>query len=278
MSLRPIISLLSDFGYKDPYVAEMKAVILSICREASIIDISHKIEKFNVRMGAFVLAQAARYFPEGTVHVAVVDPGVGTARRPIIVEAERSLYVGPDNGLLILAAQNEGIRRVYEIANPRYMLKKVSRTFHGRDIFSPAAAYLAKGIEPSKFGPVIRDPVKPSFTVPEIRNGTIKGEVIHIDGFGNIITNISEKDLKAAYISEGEDLSVQLGDKHLELKICSSYEEVPKNMPLSIIGGTGFLEISVNRGNASKILGIKAGDSVLLTHLRRKRQKASSSN
>ena len=158
------------------------------------------------------------------------------------------------------------------------MLKKVSRTFHGRDIFSPAAAYLAKGIEPSKFGPVIRDPVKPSFTVAEIRNGAIKGEVIHIDGFGNIITNISEKDLKAACISEGEDLSVQLGDKHLELKICSSYEEVPKNMPLSIIGGTGFLEISVNRGNASKILGIKAGDSVLLTHLRRKRQKASSSN
>ncbi len=262
---RPIISLLSDFGLRDPYVAEMKAVILSICRDASIIDISHEIEKFNVRMGAFVLAQAARYFPRGTIHVAVVDPGVGTARRPIIVETERSLYVGPDNGLLILAAQNEGIRHVYEIANPRYMLKKVSRTFHGRDIFSPAAAHLAKGAEPSTFGPEIRDPVRPSFSSPEIRGETIIGEVIHIDGFGNLITNISEGNLKAFGISEGVNLHVQLGGRKMTLKLCSSYDEAPRNKPLSIIGGTGFLEISVNRGDASKTLDANIGTSVVLT-------------
>ena len=266
MLQRPIITLLSDFGLKDPYVAEMKAVILSICRDASIIDISHEVEKFNIRMGAFILAQASRYFPEGTIHVAVVDPGVGTKRRPIIVETERSLYVGPDNGLLILAAQNEGIKCIHEIANPKYMLKKVSRTFHGRDIFSPAAAHLAKGVEPSEFGPEIHDPVRPSFASPKIRKEAISGEIIHIDGFGNLITNISEKDLKAARIYEGETLSIQLGGEELKLKICSSYSEVPRNMPLSIIGGTGFLEISVNQGNASRIFKAKIGDPVVLKH------------
>ncbi len=267
MQLRPIISLLSDFGFKDPYVAEMKAVILSICRDALIIDISHEIEKFNVQMGAFILAQAAPYFPKGTIHVAVVDPGVGTERRPIIVETERNLYVGPDNGLLILAAQNEGIKCIREITNPKYMLKKVSRTFHGRDIFSPAAAYLAKGAKPSEFGPVIEDPVKPSFSVPEIRKETIIGEVIHIDEFGNLITNISEENLKEFRISEGKNLHIQLGDRRLILKLCSSYDEAPRNAPLSIIGGTGFLEISVNRGNASKILDAKIGTPIILTHL-----------
>jgi len=261
---RPIISLLSDFGLKDPYVAEMKAVILSICQDASIIDISHEIEKFNIRMGAFILAQAARCFPEGTIHVAVVDPGVGTTRRPIIVETERSLYVGPDNGLLILAAENEGIRHVYEITNRKYMLKRISRTFHGRDIFSPAAAYLAKGVEPSKFGPIIQDPVKPSFSAPKIREDAIMGEVIHIDGFGNVITNISEENLKAAGISEGNEISIQLNDEELKLKLCSSYGEVARNRLLSIIGGTGFLEISVNQGSASEFLGVKAGAPVIL--------------
>jgi len=266
MLQRPIITLLSDFGLKDPYVAEMKAVILSICRDASIIDISHEVEKFNVRMGAFILAQAARCFPEGTIHVAVVDPGVGTKRRPIIVEAERSLYVGPDNGLLILAAQNEGIKCIREITNPKYMLKKISRTFHGRDIFSPAAAYLAKGVKPSEFGPIIENPVKPSFSAPKIRKEMIIGEVIHIDGFGNLITNISEENLKAFGIPEDKNFHVQLGDKQMTLKMCSSYDEAPRNTPLFIIGGTGFLEISVNRGNASKILDVKVGASVILTH------------
>jgi len=266
---KPIISMLSDFGSKDPYVAEMKAVILSICREASIIDISHEIEKFNIRMGAFILAQAAPYFPEGTIHVAVVDPGVGTERRPIIIETQRNLYVGPDNGLLILAAQNEGIKSIYEITNPKYMLKRVSRTFHGRDIFSPAAAYLAKGVEPQEFGSVICNPVKPGFSTPEIRGEMIMGEIIHIDGFGNLITNISEKNLKASNISEGRALSIQLGEKELTLKLCSSYGEVAKNTPLAIIGGTGFLEISVNQGNASEFFGVKIGDRITLRNLHR---------
>ncbi|MDH5439413.1 MAG: SAM-dependent chlorinase/fluorinase, partial [Candidatus Bathyarchaeota archaeon] len=126
-----IITLLTDFGLRDPYVAEMKAVILRISPDAKIVDISHEVKKFDVRMGAFILEQAARYFPDGTVHVAVVDPGVGMERRPIIVETNRKLYVGPDNGLLMLAALKDDVRSIHKITNPRYMLEKVSRTFHG---------------------------------------------------------------------------------------------------------------------------------------------------
>ncbi|PVX23581.1 MAG: hypothetical protein CW691_10170, partial [Candidatus Bathyarchaeum sp.] len=201
-----IISLLSDFGNRDPYVAEMKAVILSINPETRIVDITHEIEKFSIRMGAYVLASASPYFPKKTVHVAVVDPGVGTKRRPIIVETCRSFYVGPDNGLLMLAAQKEGIKSVYVICNPKYLLSIVSNTFHGRDIFAPSAAYLAKGIKPSDFGPAIQDYVFPEFVKPCTKNGQLVGEVLHIDDFGNIISNISAQDLDHYNLCAGDSL------------------------------------------------------------------------
>ena len=260
----PIVTLLSDFGLKDPYVAEMKAVILSICPNATIIDISHDIREYNIRMGAFVLAQAAPYFPNGTVHVAVVDPGVGTKRRPIVISGKNSVYVGPDNGLLMLSAQREGIGRIYEIANPKYTLKKVSTTFHGRDIFSPAAAHVAKGVPPCDFGPQIPDPVTPSFTKPRIQKGALWGEVIHIDGFGNIITNIDSKDLKMISLEKGKNLILKLGDKDLTMRLCSAYGEVPKNTPVTIIGSSGFLEVAVNQGDASLAYNAEIGDKVIL--------------
>ena len=143
-----IISLLSDFGLKDAYVAEMKAIIITINPLVRLIDITHQIEKFSIRRAAYILASVTPYFPEKTIHLAVVDPGVGTKRRPIIVETKRGLYVGPDNGLLMLAAYKEDIINVYLIDNPKYMLSKVSKTFHGRDIFAPAAAYLDKRCDP----------------------------------------------------------------------------------------------------------------------------------
>jgi len=260
----PIITLLTDFGLRDPYVAEMKAVIISICQKARIVDISHEIEKFNVRMGAFILAQAAPHFPKGTIHVAVVDPGVGTARKPIIVETERAFYVGPDNGLLMLAARNDGVKCVYEIANPKYMLRHVSRTFHGRDIFSPAAAHLANGVDPSEFGPIVENPIMPSFLSPKIMGNEVVGEILHIDRFGNLITNIPESMLKALGISEGMNLQFKLGDREVRVKLCSSYNDVQKGSLLSIVGGTGFLEISINQGNASCLLNMKIGDRVIL--------------
>jgi len=258
----PIITLLSDFGLKDPYVAEMKAVILSICPEARIVDISHKIEKFNIRIGAFVLASATPYFPLDTVHVAVVDPGVGTKRRPIIVETKRCFYVGPDNGLLMLAAQKEDVSRVYHVSNPRYMLPRVSRTFHGRDIFAPAAAHLARGCPPSEFGPEIHDYTLPEFAKPSVRKGELLGEVMHIDDFGNIVSNISAEDLEKIGVREGCPLHVRLGGETLALKLCSAYGEVPAKKPLGIIGSSDFLEICINKRNASKAFKAKIGDPV----------------
>ena len=264
MLKRPIITLLSDFGLRDSYVAEMKAVILSICPEACIIDISHEVRKFNIRMGAFLLARAARYFPERTIHVAVVDPGVGTERRPIIVESEKSLYVGPDNGVLMLSAQREGIKHIYVIKNPKYMLKEISRTFHGRDIFSPAAAYLAKGVPPSEFGPEIFNPVTPSFIKPKISEDLIEGEVIHIDDFGNIITNISFDDLKSLGIREGDQLTIKFRENVFNIKLCTAYGEVQLHTPLAIIGSSSFLEISVNQADASKYFGVDVGEKIFL--------------
>jgi len=260
----PVVTLLTDFGTKDPYVAEMKAVIVSICPEAQIIDISHQIEKFNIRMGAFTLASAALFFPEKTIHVAVVDPGVGTKRRPIIVETQRYFYVGPDNGILMLSAMKEGIKHVYQISNPLLMLSKVSKTFHGRDIFAPAAAHLAKGKLPSEFGSEIRDYVVPEFAKPEIRGNELFGEVMHIDDFGNVISNISVEDLRKIGAKEKHFLKVGFKRNILRLKFCSAYGEVSAGQPLALVGSHEFLEFSVNQGNAAKKFRVKVGDSFRL--------------
>lgn len=261
----PIITLLSDFGLKDPYVAEMKAVILSLCPNVRIVDISHEVEKFNIRMGALFLASATPYFPRNTVHLAVVDPGVGTKRRPVIFQTNRSLYVGPDNGLLVLSAQTDGIKHVYQITDERYLPPKISRTFHGRDIFAPVAARLACGIKPNSFGSEMKNYVKPSFTEPTVRGREISGEVLYIDSFGNIITNISASLLKEIHAIEGSSLKVELGKRIATLKLCKAYGEATAGTPLSIIGSHNFLEISINLGNAGEKLGVKAGELVKIT-------------
>jgi len=256
--------LLTDFGTKDPYVAEMKAVIVSISPEAQIIDISHQIEKFNIRIGAFTLASAVPYFPWKTIHVAVVDPGVGTKRRPIIVEARRCFYVGPDNGILMLSAQKEGIKNVCQISNRQLMLRKVSKTFHGRDIFAPAAAYLAKGKAVSEFGPEIHDYVVPRFAKPEVRGDELVGEILHIDDFGNIVSNISVEDLRKMGVKESQLLNVEFKKKIMRLKFCFAYGDVSVGQPLALVDSHDFLEFSVNHGNAAKKFKAKVGDSVRL--------------
>jgi len=258
----PVVTLLSDFGLKDPYVAEMKAVVLSICPQARLVDISHEIEKFNIRMGAFVLASAAPYFPKGTVHVAVVDPRVGTKRRAIMVEAEDAFFVGPDNGLLVLAAERLGIRHVYEITNRRFMLSRVSHTFHGRDIFAPAAAHLAKGeCKPSHFGPEMKDYVVPRFAKPRLTKNALFCEVLHVDDFGNIVTNISRAEFEKTGIREGAMLRLRLRDRVVKLRFCSAYGEVLVRKSLVLIGSHEFLEVSVNQGNASERFGVRVGDA-----------------
>lgn len=257
-----IISLLSDFGLKDPYVAEMKAVILSVCPEARIVDISHEIEKFDIRIGAFVLASAAPFFPKGTAHVAVVDPGVGTKRRPILVVTERAFYVGPDNGLLMLAAQRLGISHVYHVTNRKFLLSRISKTFHGRDIFAPTAAYLFEGHAPSEFGSEIDDYVVPRFAKPSLSRSVLFGEVLYIDDFGNVITNVSVKELEKICIKNGDILRIKLKEDMISLKLCTAYGEVKAKQPMAIIGSHGFLEISVNQGNAARRFEVEVREPV----------------
>lgn len=258
----PIITLTTDFGLKDPYVAEMKAVILNISPNTKIVDITHQIEKFNIRMGAYVLAAASSYFPKGTIHVVVVDPGVGTRRKAILIQTKQGYFVGPDNGVLVLAAESQGIEHVYKITNPKLKLPKISNTFHGRDIFAPAAAHLAKGTPPSEFGPGIHKIVTPKFAKITRRKGGLIGEIIHIDGFGNIVTNFSEKELESMGIKGM--VNIKLKNTRLKLKLCRAYAEVEAQKPLAIIGSHNFLEISVNQGNAADTFKTKVGDKVTL--------------
>jgi S-adenosylmethionine hydrolase len=255
--------LTTDFGLKDPYVAEMKAVILGTCPNAVKIDITHEIAKFNIRMGAYVLASALPFFPKDSIHVAVVDPGVGTRRRPILIQTRQSFFVGPDNGLLVLAAEKQSIMCIHELANPLFMLPKISHTFHGRDIFAPAAAHLMNGVKPEEFGSEIRKAVQPEFAKVTQRNGVLVGEVLHVDGFGNIITNINEKEVAQSHVKGA--VGVELPSYKLKLKFCEAYGEAKPHKPLALIGSHGFLEISINQGNAAKRFKTKAGDKVTVS-------------
>ena len=257
-----IVTLTTDFGLKDPYVAEIKAVILDICQNAVIVDITHEITKFDTRMGAYVLACAAPYFPKGSIHLVVVDPGVGTQRRPIVIQTQRSLFVGPDNGILFLAAKNQNIIRIHELTNPDLMESKVSNTFHGRDIFAPAAAHLANGIKPENFGPKISEVKKPEFSKTIREKGKLVGTVLHVDGFGNIITNITEKELEQNCMKDA--VTVELPFYKAKLKLCKAYGDVEVKEPLALIGSHDFLEISLNRGSASKKFEVKPGDKIKL--------------
>ena len=258
-----MITLTTDFGLKDPYAAEMKAVILGISPNAVIIDITHEVAKFNVRMGAYVLSSAAPYFPRGTIHVAVVDPGVGTQRRPILIQTKQGFFVGPDNGILVMATENQGIKRIYEITNPKFMLSKVSSTFHGRDVFAPAAAHLAGRVNPAEFGPEIHEITKPELAKVTKRKNVLFGEVLHVDNFGNIITNVRETEL--ARIRVKERVNVELPDHKLKLKFCRAYADAKPQQPLALIGSHSYLEIAMNQGDAAAEFNTKVGDKVTVS-------------
>jgi S-adenosyl-L-methionine hydrolase (adenosine-forming) len=257
-----MITLTSDFGLKDPYVAEMKGAILTINPNATIIEVTHQAEKFNVRMGAFMLASVAPYFPKGTVHLAVVDPGVGTERNAILIESKLGFFVGPDNGVLVLEAQNQGIKHIYRLTNPKFMLPNVSGTFHGRDVFAPVAAHLDMGVKPKEFGPEISEVVTPEFASVERRKGTLIGEVLHIDIFGNIITNINHKNLLQ---HQSKTLKIKLPTVSLELAFGKTYAQAKIKEPIALIGSHGFLEIALNQGSAAEKFAVKAKDKFEVT-------------
>jgi S-adenosylmethionine hydrolase len=259
---RPIITLTTDFGTRDPYVAEMKAVILRISPNAVIVDLTHQIERFNVRMGAYILASASPYFPEGTIHVAVVDPGVGSKRRPLIIKTETGCFVGPDNGILALATRGCKTKQVHEMANRKLMLPKVSNTFHGRDIFAPAAAHIANGTALAEFGPEISEIMTPEFAKVATSKDSFVGEVVHIDNFGNIITNIGTGEVDQ--LVEKHEVNVKIKNARLKLSLCKTYAEVEAEKLLALIGSHNLLEISMNQGNAAENLRVRSGDKITL--------------
>jgi S-adenosyl-L-methionine hydrolase (adenosine-forming) len=248
-----VISLTTDFGLEDPYVGVMKGVILSVNPEGRIVDLSHGIPSHDVLAGALALLASCEYFPLGTVHVAVVDPGVGSQRRPILAVTEKYAFVGPDNGLFGPVFRRLKPVRFFELTEERYFHSPISRTFHGRDIFAPVAAHLSLGTPPEKFGPVIEDFVQLEWPSPrQIGKGRISGEVLRADKFGNLITNISAEDLAQNGISLSR-IVIRIG-KHWVTRMCLSYAEALPGEPFAIMGSSGLLEISVKQASAAELL------------------------
>jgi S-adenosyl-L-methionine hydrolase (adenosine-forming) len=260
----PIVALLSDFGNRDQYVSEMKGTILSVCPATTIVDISHEIEKFNIRMGAFVLASASASFPSGTIHVAVIDPGVGGERRNLLIETQRAVYIGPDNGILLPAALRDGIKETYSISNPQFMRNPVSTTFHGRDVFAYAAGRVACGARPFEAGSKISDPIPFTYTTADITHDAINCEVLGVDSFGNIVTTAKGEALKVIGLHVGDKVVMRSKRRALKLIVGRTYSDEGEGKALLLIGSHGFLEIAVNKANAAKRFHLRPGDRITL--------------
>ena len=255
-----LITLTTDFGHKDPFVGIMKGVIFSINPNARIADLSHGIAPQDLRGAALVLGYSAPFFPSGTVHVAVVDPGVGSGRRPIVIESEGGFFVGPDNGILSLAVEGREVKQIVELANESYHSKPKSATFHGRDIFAPVAAYLSLGIPARDFGPAVNDYSRlPWPQVIKTADG-FQGEVIYIDNFGNLITNVYERDLGSL---RQEKLAISLAGLTIQ-GLAPNYASGERDEYTALINSWGLLEISSFKGNAQLRSGAEIGDPVYI--------------
>lgn len=248
-----VITLTTDFGTKDTFVAEVKAVILSINPSVLIVDITHEIEPFNVLEAAIKLSSASKYFPLGSIHLAVVDPGVGSSRRPIIVHTERAFYVGPDNGILSLALKGQLIKGIYEIRTSEFKIG--GPTFHARDVFAPASARLSRGEGLETLGRPINDFIRLSIAEPEVRpNRMIRGEVIIIDRFGNAITNIKKEQLEL----KGFRVIV----KGRDIPLFNYYKEAEGLPAGALINSSGYLELFRYQGNVAETLNLRIHDAV----------------
>ena len=259
----PIITLLTDFGLKDGNVGVMKGVIWKISPEARIADLSHLIPPQDVREGALILSRSVPYFPSGTIHVAVVDPGVGTTRRPIAVRLGEHFFILPDNGLItLLLEQAEAASDIIEIVHlnrPQFWLPQVSHVFHGRDIFAPCAAHLANGGMLNEMGTPIHDPVRLKFPIPTQVEHGLHGEVIHIDHFGNLSTSIRRQ-----HLGEPPSVRVRLGGVEI-VGLVQTFGEKPVGELVALYGSTDYLIISMVNGSAAQKLGVNVGDPVEVT-------------
>lgn len=265
MANRPIITLTTDFGLNDHFVGTIKGVILNISPETEIVDISHSVQAFDVLDGALTIAQSYSYFPSGTVHLVVVDPGVGTARRPILVTSDRHHFVAPDNGVLSMVYAREERLHIRHITADHYSLQPISNTFHARDIFAPVAAWLAKGVDPEKFGDEISDFVRFNPPKPKSANGnTLRGVILKVDRFGNLVTNITPQDAPMLFGTEPAPFKMVVG-KHEITAILPNYSDGSPGEVFGILGSMGYLEISSNRGSAAKIVGSGKGSEVTIS-------------
>lgn len=262
MSNRPIITLTTDFGTTDHFVGAMKGVILDIVPDAQIIDICHSVQAFDVLDGALTISQAYSYFPNRTVHVVVVDPGVGTARRPILASSDKYHFVAPDNGVLSLVYAREERMHVRHITSEHYFMQPVSNTFHARDIFSPVAAYLAKEVDSLKFGDEIDDYVRFNAPKPKpVDQNRIRGVVLKVDRFGNLITNITPQDVPVLFGDDAQKFKIIVGSREIT-EMHSAYAEGAPGEVFGVLGSMGFLEIAANRGAAAQITGAGKGNEV----------------
>ncbi len=260
-----IITLTTDFGSDNWFVGAMKGVIKSINPDAEIVDISHGVRAHNVSEAAFVLGNCYSYFPPATIHTAVVDPGVGSERQAVIVKSSRYYFVGPDNGVLSYAVDREEIDRMVKIEGEKYMLRPVSATFHGRDVFAPVSAYLSLGVEPDEFGPRLEEIARLKPSVPRrIGDREIEGHVIYVDPFGNLITDITGGEIEE-FFKELRSRRIRILVRDREIgRLCRTYSEGKDNELIALIGSSGHLEITMNRGRASDILSMAEGGKFIV--------------
>jgi len=258
-----LITLLTDFGLKDAYVGTMKGVVVGLAPEARVVDICHEVPPQDIRGGGLLWAQAVPYFPPGSIHVAVVDPGVGSRRKIVAVEARGSIFLAPDNGILGYVLKRREVRRAVEVKRSKHFLHPVSATFHGRDIFAPVAARLACGLPLDALGPVYRGYRLEKLPSTHLRRRTLggtkltetHGQVVHIDAFGNAVTNLRPR--QASALRELKAGSVRLP------RLVRTYSQVKAGEALVLVGSSGYLEIAVNRGRAAEALGLTVGERVV---------------
>jgi hypothetical protein len=256
-----IITLLTDFGSRDAFVGIMKGVMLGLNPAVTLVDLSYEVPPQDILAGALILRSAVSFFPPGTIHVAVVDPGVGSDRRALLVETPRAFFIGPDNGVLSLAAPAADIVRITHLTNERYFLPQRSPTFHGRDVFAPVAAHLSRGIAVDQFGAPMTTMAQVTLPSVERRPDGLIGQVIHIDHFGNAITNITDIDLRPF---PRETLLVSI-DAVQTCNVAATYTEVAVGAPIGLINSWGMLEIAVRNGSAAQRFGLHVGQHIHLT-------------
>jgi S-adenosylmethionine hydrolase len=253
---RPIITLTTDFGTQDGYVGAVKGVIKRINPQAEIVDVTHEIEPFDVLGAAFALNSFYRFFPRGTIHLVVVDPGVGGRRQPLLIKSEDFFFVGPDNGILSFLFRDERITEIIVLSAQQYFLNEISHTFHARDVFAPVAAYLSLGVDVNEFGKPAKECLKLNIEEPK-RTGTgLVGEVIHVDRFGNLITNIPVRSIQNKRIAK-----IVVANREVA-RMSQSYFKIPLRKIGAIVGSSGLIEIAMNQGSAAKVLKARIGSRV----------------